>query len=131
VYSDVERQGAASINLFDAEGRSLGQYHAPVRSDPAGFSFVGVVFEAPIVAQVEITSGQPALGAGVQDLSDGGNLDLARDGRLPLRGAAGDQVKSLAQLISKSLGSRREHRFIGGHGCRSSRLDRGSAAEQP
>ncbi len=77
VFSDVERQGAASIKLFDAKGRSLGQYHAPVRSDAAGFSFVGVVFESSIVAQVEITSGQRALGAGVQDLSDGGNLDLA------------------------------------------------------
>jgi len=77
VFSDVERQGAASIKLFDAEGRSLGQYHAPVRSDPAGFSFVGVVFELPIVAQVQITSGQRAVGDGVQDLSDGGNLDLA------------------------------------------------------
>jgi hypothetical protein len=77
VFSDVERVGAASIKLFDAEGRSLGQYHAPVRSDPAGFSFVGVVFESPIVAEVRITSGQRALGAGVQDLSDGGNLDLA------------------------------------------------------
>jgi hypothetical protein len=76
VFSDVERQGAASIKLFDAEGRSLGQYHAPVRSDPAGFSFVGVVFDLPIVAQVRITSGQRALGDGVQDLSDGGNLDL-------------------------------------------------------
>jgi hypothetical protein len=77
VFSDVERQGAASIRLFDAEGRSLGQYHAPVRSDPAGFSFVGVVFESPIVAEVRITSGQRALGDGVEDLSDGGNLDLA------------------------------------------------------
>ncbi len=77
VFSDVERGGAASIKLFDAEGRSLGQYHAPIRSDPAGFSFVGVVFESPIVAQVRITSGQRALGEGVQDLSDGGNLDLA------------------------------------------------------
>jgi hypothetical protein len=77
VFSDVERQGAASIKLFDAEGRSLGQYHAPIRSDPAGFSFVGVVFASPIVAQVRITSGQRALGDGVQDLSDGGNLDLA------------------------------------------------------
>jgi hypothetical protein len=76
VFSDVERQGAASIKLFDAKGRSLGQYHAPVRSDPAGFSFVGVVFDLPIVAQVRITSGQRALGDGVQDLSDGGNLDL-------------------------------------------------------
>jgi hypothetical protein len=76
VFSDVERQGAASIKLFDAEGRSLGRYNAPVRSDAAGFSFVGVVFESPIVAQVQITSGQRALGADVQDLSEGGNLDL-------------------------------------------------------
>jgi hypothetical protein len=77
VFSDVERTGAASIKLFDAEGRSLGQYHAPVRSDLAGFSFVGVVFESPMVAEVRITSGQRALGENVQDLSDGGNLDLA------------------------------------------------------
>ena len=77
VFSDVERQGAASIKLFDAEGRSLGLYQAPVRSDVDGFSFVGVVFDSPIVAQVRITSGQRALGADVQDLSDGGNLDLA------------------------------------------------------
>ncbi len=77
VFSDVERVGAASIKLFDADGRSLGQYHAPVRSDPAGFSFVGIVFESPLVAQVRITSGQWVLGGGVQDLSDGGNLDLA------------------------------------------------------
>jgi len=77
VFSDVERVGAASIKLVDADGRSLGQYHAPVRTDLAGFSFVGVVFESPIVAEVRIVSGQRALGAGVQDLSDGGNLDLA------------------------------------------------------
>jgi hypothetical protein len=77
VFSDVERVGAASIKLLDAEGRSLGQYHAPVRSDAAGFSFVGVVFESPIVAEVRVTSGQQALGSGVEDLSDGGNLDLA------------------------------------------------------
>jgi hypothetical protein len=77
VFSDVERVGAASIKLFDADGRSLGQYHAPVRSDAAGFSFVGVVFDSPIVAEVRISSGQRALGADVQDLSDGGNLDLA------------------------------------------------------
>jgi hypothetical protein len=76
VFSDVERGGAASIMLFDAQGRSLGRYNAPVRSDVAGFSFVGVVFESPIVAEVRITSGQQALGADVQDLSDGGNLDL-------------------------------------------------------
>ena len=77
VFSDVERVGAASIKLFDADGRSLGRYHAPVRSDASGFSFVGVVFDSPIVARVRITSGQRALDIEAQDLSDGGNLDLA------------------------------------------------------
>ncbi len=77
VFSDVERQGAASIKLFDKDGRSLGQRHAPPASDAAGFSFVGMIFEDPIVARVEITSGQAGLGAGVFDLSDGGNRDLA------------------------------------------------------
>jgi hypothetical protein len=76
VFSDVERGGAASIKLYDAQGRSLGQYHAPVRTDAAGFSFVGVVFESSIVAEVLITSGQAALGPDVQDVSDGGNRDL-------------------------------------------------------
>ena len=76
VFSDVERVGAASIKLFDAQGGSLGQYHAPVRSDAAGFSFVGVVFGSPLIAEVRITSGQHALGADVQDLSHGGNRDL-------------------------------------------------------
>ena len=76
VFSDVEREGSASIKLFDAEGRSLGQYHAPVSSTSAGFSFVGVVFASPIVAEVRITAGQRALGADVQDLTDGGNMDL-------------------------------------------------------
>jgi hypothetical protein len=31
---------------------------------------------SPMVARVRITSGQRALGADVQDLSDGGNQDL-------------------------------------------------------
>ena len=76
LFCDVERVGEASIKLFDAQGRSLGQYHAPVRSDAAGFSFVGVVFGSPLIAEVRITSGQHALGADVQDLSHGGNRDL-------------------------------------------------------
>jgi hypothetical protein len=76
VFSDVDRQGAASIKLFDAAGRSLGQYHAPVRSDETGLSFVGVVFDAAIISKVVITSGQAAINAGLQDLTDGGNRDL-------------------------------------------------------
>ena len=76
VFSDVDRQGSASIKLFDAAGRSLGLYHAPVRSDATGLSFVGVVFDAAVVAKVVITSGQAAIDAGLQDATDGGNRDL-------------------------------------------------------
>ncbi|HET8625244.1 MAG TPA: hypothetical protein VFM14_16915 [Gemmatimonadales bacterium] len=76
VFSDVDRQGAASIKLFDAAGRSLGRYHPPVRSDANGLSFLGVVFDAAVVRKVVITSGQAAIDAGLQDLSDGGNRDL-------------------------------------------------------
>jgi hypothetical protein len=76
VFSDVDRNGSASIKLFDAKGRSLGQYHAPVRSDATGLSFIGVVFDQAIVAKVVITSGQAAIDAGLEDVTDGGNRDL-------------------------------------------------------
>ena len=76
VFSDVDRQGSASIKMFDAAGRSLGQYHAPIRSDAAGLSFIGVAFDSAIVARVVITAGQAAIDAGLEDLTDGGNRDL-------------------------------------------------------
>jgi hypothetical protein len=76
VFSDVDRVGSASIKLFTADGHSLGQYQAPVRTDANGFSFVGVVFKDPIVAKVVISSGQAPLARGVLDVSDGGNRDL-------------------------------------------------------
>ena len=76
VFSDVDRVGSASIKLFTADGHSLGQYQAPVRTDANGFSFVGVVFDDPIVARVVISSGQAPLARGVLDVSDGGNRDL-------------------------------------------------------
>ena len=76
VFSDVDREGAASIKLFDAAGRSLGRYNAPVRTAATGLSFVGVMFDAAVVRKVIITSGQAAIDAGLDDLTDGGNRDL-------------------------------------------------------
>jgi hypothetical protein len=37
---------------------------------------VGVKYDVPIVARVKITCGNAALGAGVNDLTDGGLSDL-------------------------------------------------------
>lgn len=67
VFSDIDHPGSGKLRLFDAEGRSLGTYLAP--ACPGGLSFVGVMFPEPIVARVEIVSGQAALGADSFDVS--------------------------------------------------------------
>jgi hypothetical protein len=72
VFTDVDKANTATIELFDKTGRSLGVFAAPVRSDAKGLSFVGVKFDAAIVARVRIRSGEAALGAGVRDVSAGG-----------------------------------------------------------
>jgi hypothetical protein len=76
VFSDVDRDGAAAITLYAADGDNLGTYVAPVRSDATGHSFVGVVYDRPLVARVEVTSGESPLAAGADDLTDGGAHDL-------------------------------------------------------
>jgi len=68
VFSDVDRNGSASIKLFDAEGKSLGRFSAPASS--GAFSFVGVAFPKPIVARVEIVSGQAAIDGDAIDVDD-------------------------------------------------------------
>ena len=76
VFSDVDRAGAAHITLCALDGTNLGNYIAPVRSDLAGHSFVGVVVDQPIIGRVEVTSGEAPLSAGRNDLSLGGSHDL-------------------------------------------------------
>lgn len=69
VFSDVDHPGSARLRLFDAAGHNLGTYLAP--ACPGGLSFVGVAFPDPIVARVEILSGQAALGPESFDLTSG------------------------------------------------------------
>jgi hypothetical protein len=76
VFSDVDREGAASITLFAADGENLGTYRSPARADSAGHTFVGVAYDRPVVARVEVISGEAPLAAGRNDLSGGGTQDL-------------------------------------------------------
>lgn len=76
VFSDVDHPGSARLRLLDAAGRDLGTYLAP--ACPGGLSFLGVRFPEPIVARVEILSGQAALGSESFDVS-GTTLGPARD----------------------------------------------------
>ncbi len=76
VFSDVDLADKTTIQLFAQDGSSLGTYSAPVRSDAAGLSFVGVTFDSPIIARARITLGTGALGPNVNDITSGGTVDL-------------------------------------------------------
>ena len=76
VFSDVDRQHGTTVALFDTRGRLLRTVSAPVRSDAAGFSFVGVTFSVPVVARVRIVSGEAAITGANSDISDRGHADL-------------------------------------------------------
>ncbi|HJQ53411.1 MAG TPA: hypothetical protein VJ825_06165 [Gemmatimonadaceae bacterium] len=76
VLSDVDVADKTTIELFDRDGKSLGAYPAPVRSDAAGLSFVGVTYDDAVIARVRITLGTGALAANVNDISAGGTVDL-------------------------------------------------------
>ena len=76
VFSDVDLADKTTIQLFAQDGSSLGTYSAPVRSDTKGLSFVAVAYDNAIIARVRITLGTGALGANVNDISDGGTVDV-------------------------------------------------------
>jgi hypothetical protein len=76
VFSDVDLANKTTIELFAQNGTSLGTFPAPVRSDAAGLSFLGVTFTDAIIASVRITLGTGALATGVNDITAGGTADL-------------------------------------------------------
>lgn len=59
VYTDIDTQHTA-FEYFDIQGRSLGTYGAPIANN--GLSFLGIVFERPIIHRVRISYGTVALG---------------------------------------------------------------------
>jgi hypothetical protein len=66
VFCDVDLANTTSIECFDAAGRSLGRFFAPVADN--GLSFVGVFFgDGERVARVRLVHGNLALGAGNVD----------------------------------------------------------------
>ena len=60
VYTDVDGTDTADFKFFDARGRSLGTFEVPVSEN--GLSFLGVAFDNPIVARVQIVYGNTELG---------------------------------------------------------------------
>ena len=70
VYTDIDRRENTAFEYFDRKGRSLGKFAVPAA--PEGLSFLGVVFDKPIVARVKIEYGSGPLGP-----ADDGSYDAA------------------------------------------------------
>jgi hypothetical protein len=74
VFTDVDLPNSTSLQFFDSANNSLGVFFVPAAAGSGTLSFLGVLFNAgERVARVGITSGNAALGAGV---NDGGATDL-------------------------------------------------------
>jgi len=76
VFSDVDRVGSTRVDFLDANGVRIAGLIAPANPGTRQFSFVGAVFDSPIIARVLITSGDAALSATAIDVSAGGTTDL-------------------------------------------------------
>lgn len=59
IYTDVDTEHTA-FEYFDKDGNSLGAFDVPLSNN--GLSFLGVVFEQPVVYQVRVTYGTVSLG---------------------------------------------------------------------
>jgi hypothetical protein len=76
IFTDVDRAGGTRVQYYDASGTLIATATAPGRLGAQEFSFVGVVFSAPVVARVRITSGEGILDTRSADLSTGGTKDF-------------------------------------------------------
>ena len=76
VFSDVDRAGSTRVDYFDANGVRIASLEAPARIGAHQFSFVGAVFASPVVAKVQIVSGDAPLTPTIVDVSAGGTVDL-------------------------------------------------------
>jgi hypothetical protein len=69
VYTDVDLE-RTHFEYFDKDGKSLGSFAVPISNN--GLSFLGTIFERPVVARVRIEYGTAALGP-----DDGPNNDVS------------------------------------------------------
>ena len=69
VFTDVDLTSSTKIEFFDAANASLGIYAVPVGTvGSESLSFLGVSFtDGPVISHVQITSGNTALAAGIND----------------------------------------------------------------
>lgn len=78
VFTNVQLANTTKIDAFDINGNLIGTAFAPSSSAVGNLSFVGLSFDAPVIASVRITTGNAALGPGVNN-GNGVNLVVMDD----------------------------------------------------
>jgi hypothetical protein len=78
VFSGVELPNTSRLDFFDRQGTLLASQFVESFAEPESFSFLGVLFDDPILASVRIFSGTDALG-GNQNLNAGVDLVVMDD----------------------------------------------------
>ncbi|VTR99218.1 FG-GAP repeat domain-containing protein [Tuwongella immobilis] len=76
VFTDVDQFGTTSLEFFDAAGTLIFSRTVAATPGDGSLSFLGVTFTQALISRVRITSGNGALGVGVDDLTFGGMADL-------------------------------------------------------
>jgi PEP-CTERM motif len=69
IFTDVDLPGS-TMEFFDTLNNSLGVFAVPSVAGNETFSFLGVLFDSPIVGRVRITSGSIALGPNESPTAD-------------------------------------------------------------
>lgn len=76
VFTNVALPFTTSIELFNADGLSLGRYYAPVAAK--GLSFIGVTFPNKMITRVRVVPGNAAIG-NTDDPANGKNVVFVDD----------------------------------------------------
>ena len=76
VFADVGHAHSTRIEFYDVDGNRILSVTAPRRSDERGLSFVGAVFETPVVAWVRVISGDTPIGPDDNEKGAGPKADV-------------------------------------------------------
>jgi hypothetical protein len=76
VVVDVDKPNTTRLQAYDKDNRLIADVPVPVRAAPDAFSLVGVEFDRPAIARIVMTLGDAPIGAGVNDVSNGGTADV-------------------------------------------------------
>jgi hypothetical protein len=76
VVVDVDKANVSRLQAYDKDDRLIADVPAATRKDPDEYTLVGVQFDRPVIARVVLILGDTPIGAGIDDVTQGGTGDV-------------------------------------------------------